>query len=134
MENATKALLIAGSVLIAIVLIAVGIKILGSTSGVTEQVGQVSNSLEASIFNSQYTQYEGIQKGSEVKALYRLVNQNNNTSKRKIKMWAGSANDDMKTWIEEGKILSNKKYNVNVKDGDNDGFIDNIYVTETTTT
>ncbi len=72
MENATKALLIAGSVLIAIVLIAVGIKILGSTSGTVNQVESVSNAMEKSIFNSQYTQFEGAQKGTAVK---KLINQ-----------------------------------------------------------
>ncbi len=77
MENATKALLIAGSVLIAIVLIAVGIKILSSTSGVTKEVDNLSSTMEASIFNSRFTQYEGTQKGSSVKALIRLIEQNN---------------------------------------------------------
>lgn len=69
MENATKALLIAASVLIVIVLIAVGIKILGSTQGVTNEVDKVSESLAISVHNSQFTDYEGTQKGAEVKAL-----------------------------------------------------------------
>ena len=73
MENASKALLIAGSILIAIVLIAVGLKVLGSTSGVTEQVGQVSTNLETSIFNQQFTAYAGQQSATEVKALFSLI-------------------------------------------------------------
>lgn len=80
MENATKALLIAGSVLIAIVLIAVGIKILGSTSGVTDEVDQVSKSMETTMFNSQFTQYEGRQKGSAVKTLLTKIANYNRTA------------------------------------------------------
>lgn len=89
MENATKALLIAGSVLIAIVLIAVGIKILGSTSGTVNQVESVSNAMEKSIFNSQYTQFEGEQKGTAVKKLINQAKTYNATVKdrnRRIKI------------------------------------------------
>lgn len=89
MENATKALLIAGSVLIAIVLIAVGIKILSSTSGTVKQVETVSTAMEKSIFNSQYTQFEGAQKGTAVKKLINQAKTYNATVKdanRKIKI------------------------------------------------
>lgn len=86
MENATKALLIAGSVLIAIVLIAVGLKILNSTSGVTKQVDDLSTTMEKSMFNSQYTKYEGQRKGTEVKSLLNLIYQNNKNSNNKIKV------------------------------------------------
>lgn len=72
MENATKALLIAAAVLIAIVLIAVGIRILSSTSGTVDQVESLSTTMETSIFNSQYTQYDGKQTGTAVK---KLINQ-----------------------------------------------------------
>ena len=73
MENATKALLIA-----------VGLKILNSTSGVTKQVDDLSTTMEKSMFNSQYTQYEGQRKGSEVKSLLNLIYQNNKNSNNKI--------------------------------------------------
>lgn len=79
MENATKALLIAGSVLIAIVLIAVGLKILNSTSGVTKQVDDLSTTMEKSMFNSQYTQYAGQQTGTVVKEIINKVKTYNAT-------------------------------------------------------
>lgn len=77
MENASKALLIAASVLIAIVLIAVGIKILGSAQGVTNSVDTVSQSLEVSIFNAQFTKYEGRINIAEVKQLLNTIILNN---------------------------------------------------------
>lgn len=69
MENATKALLIAAAVLIAIVLIAVGIKILSSTQGVTGEVEKVSDAMGKSVFNSQFTDYMGTQNGTQVKSV-----------------------------------------------------------------
>lgn len=95
MENATKALLIAGSVLIAIVLIAVGIKILSSTSGITDEVDGLSTTMEASIFNSQFTQYAGRQSATEVRALISLIAStyragNEHTVKLQIKKITGN--------------------------------------------
>lgn len=78
MENATKALLIAASVLIVIILIAVSIKILGSASGVSDQVDTVSSSLESSMFNSQFTSYFGDRvPGSQAKSLVSKIIINN---------------------------------------------------------
>lgn len=48
MENATKALLIAAAVLIAIVLIALGVNLLNSSGDAAEQAGQVSDALNTS--------------------------------------------------------------------------------------
>lgn len=60
MENATKALLIAASVLIAIVLIAFGIKILGSTGDAGKQAQNVQNSLNNQIGNYSNAATSGI--------------------------------------------------------------------------
>ena len=49
MENATKALLIAAAVLIAIVLIALGVNLLSAGSDTSDQAQQVSNSIDDTI-------------------------------------------------------------------------------------
>lgn len=78
MENATKALLIAAAVLIAIVLIGVGIKILSSTSGVTERVDSVSEAMASSTFNSQFLCFvSNSTSGSQAKALVSRIISNN---------------------------------------------------------
>ena len=78
MENATKALMIAGAVLIAILIIGVGMMIYnsaqGSIEGATSQVAQQ----EVEMFNSGFAQYEGKRSGSQVKALMSSVLNNNN--------------------------------------------------------
>lgn len=120
MENASKALLIAASVLIAIVLIAVSIRILGSTSGVANEVGNVSKSVEVSIFNSQFTQYEGKQRGSAVNSLIRLIDQNNatNTSRQITKA-------SVPTNIEISKT-----YTVKFETNKTTGYINKCTITE----
>ena len=78
MENATKALIMAGAILVAILLISTGIIILRSTKGVEEQVGTVSDSMAASVFNAQFTQYIGNNiPAVQVKSLVSMVKVNN---------------------------------------------------------
>lgn len=89
MENSTKALIIAGSVLIAIVLIAIGINILGSTADVTEQVNSVSDTMATSVFNSQFTPYLGDSvSGTQARSLVQKIMANNSSSSYKIHVWS----------------------------------------------
>ena len=57
MENATKALLIAGSVLIAILLIALGLRIFNTTSNTTADSQAAMDTTSVMTFNSQFTGY-----------------------------------------------------------------------------
>lgn len=103
MENATKALLIAASVLIAIVLIAVSINILSSTSGVTNQVGEVSSSMASSVFNSQFSSYfSSSTSGTQARALVQKVIANNQNSSHKVLLYC----PDYSTAHIEGSTLS----------------------------
>lgn len=51
MENATKALLIAAAVLIAIVLVALGVNLLNASGDTSEEAGKVSNALQNQTIN-----------------------------------------------------------------------------------
>ncbi len=84
MENASKALLIAGSILIVILLIAVGMMVFnGARGSIDEAVAQMS-AQDLQMFNQQFTQYEGTRVvGSVVKALVEKIAANN-----LIKAWA----------------------------------------------
>lgn len=74
MENATKALIMAGAVLIAILIITAGILIFSSTNGVREQQKQVANMAEIEAYNDQFTKFCGNKvKGSQVKDLINYV-------------------------------------------------------------
>ena len=54
MENATKALLIAASVLIAILLIAMGVRIFSSTTGTVDSAQSTMDATAITTFNSQF--------------------------------------------------------------------------------
>ena len=69
MENASKALLIAGAILICILLIGVGMLVYnGAMNGIDQGIASMdANAKEA--FNTQFTHYEGKKSGSNVRAL-----------------------------------------------------------------
>lgn len=79
MENASKALLIAGAILLSILIIAIGMSIYNSASStINSSIGAMSTQ-EKDAFNNQFTSYEGAQTGSKVKALIGVLIANANT-------------------------------------------------------
>lgn len=79
MENASKALLIAGAILIAILLISVGIMVLQSANGIVDEAGSNMKAQEIEAFNKQFDSYIGDQKGSSVRTLMGKVKSSNAT-------------------------------------------------------
>lgn len=78
MENATKALLIAAAVLIAIILISLGVSIVSSAQSQINKSSSALDSAEIEAFNAQFRSYEGTSvSGTKVQALARIIIQNN---------------------------------------------------------
>ena len=78
MENASKALIIAGAILLAILIISLGIMIYQQAAGVvnTNSMSEV----EINSFNQRFTQYEGTNiRGAQVNALLNQIQMNNVT-------------------------------------------------------
>lgn len=67
MENASKALIIAGAILLAILIISLGIMILGKAQDTINGSGMSQSEVQA--FNERLTKYEGKQRGSSVRSL-----------------------------------------------------------------
>ena len=83
MENASKALLIAAAIIIAIILISLGVYVVRQGQSAMGSINLSEQ--EVSAFNSKWESYEGIQMGSSAKALANAVNNYNRTaSDRKI--------------------------------------------------
>ncbi len=81
MENASKALIIAGAILISIVLITLGVVILGQGQEVVNSSNMDAQAISS--FNSQFTQYEGDSvTGSRVNTLINAVISSNTVSNR----------------------------------------------------
>lgn len=69
MENASKALIIAGAILLSILIIAIGMYIYNSSQNTVTNVTSQFGDTEIQTFNQQFTMYEGKQSGTNVKAL-----------------------------------------------------------------
>ena len=139
MENATKGLLLAAAILIAIILIAVPLRILTSTKRVAEEVGESTVDLETSVYNSQFTKYAGNKKSaSDVRALLSTIQQLKSGNKIKGKLlinfqqvgnqlysYVFNDNDPDNTSAINPNIIndilalvsSNKKYEISVETG-----------------
>ena len=76
MENASKALIIAGAILISILIISFGVIILGQGSEVINNADM--SEAEVTSFNGKFEAYEGTKvNGSNVKQMMKVVYQNN---------------------------------------------------------
>lgn len=80
MENASKALIIAGAILVSILLISVGVLIINSTRNITEQPGQITDTMEKDNFNAQFTVFEGTaNSAAQIKSLVSKIKASNAT-------------------------------------------------------
>ena len=120
MENASKALLIAGAILIVIVLIGIGVIVVNSTNGMQEQASSSADSMAIQTFNSQFTAYEGDgMSASQVRNLISIIKASNATNP-----------DKEVTIVDEANlaIKSGKKYVVDL--GYDKGYVKNVTITE----
>ena len=131
MENASKALIIAGSVLIAILVISLGLLIFKSTSGTTDQTQELGKTLEVQQFNSQFLKYCGTSvKGSQVRTLCEVIISHNANSSTKVGI--NSEENTTATAISQYRngISTNKSYKVDPTIDEKTGLIKYISVSE----
>lgn len=122
MENASKALIIAGAVLISILLISVGVLIMNSVDPMTEATGQQSESMAIQTFNAQFTQYEGDDvPGSQVRTLISTANAAQTSYGKAVSINGGNTIS----------VKATSRYTVSI-DGYTDGYISAITITEKT--
>lgn len=92
MENASKALIIAGAILLAILIIGLGIIIYNQAALIINNNSM--NDVEVSTFNAKFTQYQGdFVKGAQVNALLQQViisNSNEDNSGRQVAITGGA--------------------------------------------
>lgn len=127
MDNASKALIMAGAILISIAIVGVGVFIFSSTSSITNSGQQQIDAAAAQMANSTLRQYSGPRvRGSTVIDFieYTKVLNKNNTFPTEIKAQEGS--------VAVTSIVSNKFYNVSLTDSDNDGYYDEYKVDNVT--
>lgn len=131
MENATKALLIAAAILIAIVLISIGVFVLRQGQNAMSSVNMSESEILA--FNGKFTPYEGTQRGSQVNALLDRVAISNREqaesggTKITIDGNSGAALSGTNLDTVQTKVSSNAYFKVTCTQ-DNNGLINKITI------
>lgn len=124
MENASKALLIAGSILIVILLIAMGVKVFNSTKGTTDSAKATMDTTTITMFNNKFTQYAGKrQSAAKLRALADIVIAHNAIDETNQVSFMGET--DATIIVTRVSELSGF-YTIYVKDTDRNGLIDYI--------
>ena len=121
MENASKALIIAGAILISILLISIGIILINSGKDITETGTSGINSQKIQTFNAQFTSYEGRKKGSELKGLASLVRSSNaSDAAHQVNLYIkrGTTNSAGKMVKNLEELTGSKTYKVEMKYAD----------------
>ena len=125
MENASKALIIAGAILLAILLISLGIMIFNQAQDTVNNSGM--SQAEKTAFNNKFLKYEGEQKGSVVKSLINEVlasNADPNNSTRTIKF---RKNDIEVDTINTSEVQTTATYTVRLEEYKN-GVVSRIQI------
>lgn len=126
MENASKALIIAGAILLSILLISLGIMIFNTAQDTTKNSGMTQ--AQVSAFNNKFSKYEGTIKGSEVRSLIQEVIASNGDDNNKNASRQITINKDNKaivsgTTADSSSILTTKSYTVKITEYNADGTI-----------
>ncbi|MCI9365485.1 MAG: hypothetical protein HFJ54_02465 [Clostridia bacterium] len=77
MENASKALIIAGAILISILLISIGILVMNSAGQMTDRMDSSMDETAIQSFNRKFENYVGTKRGSVIKSLISEVETSN---------------------------------------------------------
>ena len=146
MENASKALIIAGAILLAILLISLGIMIFNQAQDTVSSSGM--SQAEVQSFNSKFTKYEGDAiRGSQVKSLIQEVRASNSSDGAegngrgialKLAGTGVTAKNDTKNAstgqvtavVTTGDIQSSAKYEIKVTANDGAGYVSEITITK----
>ena len=144
MENASKALIIAGAILLAILIISLGIMIYNQASGVVNN--NAMSEVEISSFNQKFTQFEGTNiKGSQVNSLLSEIIQNNvanqEDSSKQVKVtienltvntnWQTQLPDTSKAVVQSsdlGKAMTGKTYTITCSTDSKSGLVNSIKI------
>ena len=131
MENASKALIIAGAILISILLISVGILVMNSTGNMQDQVSSSGDSMAIETFNSQFLSYEtDTNSAAQIRTLISKVNASNASND------ASTTADEKYVEVAWGQGLSastlksTKRYTVTVGYATT-GYINKLTISET---
>ena len=125
MENASKALIIAGAILLSILLISLGIFVFTQAQ---DTLGSINlDEQEVLAFNNKFLAYEGNIRGSQLKQLFNLVDSNNASANAE-----GATEKVIEiTGVTESAIKTGTTYSVKMERDDKTALIKKITVSAT---
>ncbi len=139
MDNASKAILFAGAMLIATGLIGIGIYMFKMGGTATTEVASTMTSNEIMAINSQFTRYRGSCMGVEAKQMIRAVYTHNMSSDSLVTVnsYPVNTSDQLRDMTSGNKLFTggikdNKEYTVTIAgtDYNSAGLIRNIQIAE----
>lgn len=127
MENASKALIIAGAILVSILLISIGVMVIQSTGNVQQGMAETMDSSAAQQFNGKFDPYLGAKKSaSTARALCSAIIANNATSSHQISVNGKTSSTDIST-VSSG-FENNTSYTITVTTIDTNGYYSAITI------
>ena len=111
MENSSKALIIAGTILIIMLVIGAGMFLFGGAGSLSSTVQNNWSQDEVLAFNQKFLKYDGNQKGSRVKELITAVNKSNASTDITVSI-SGYVNKSNNEWYPTAQLINSKNYNV----------------------
>lgn len=134
MENASKALIMAGGLLIVVMIISIAMYVLTSARGIASDSNkQIEANAQAS-YNRFYESYSSQITGIDVLNIYNKVQDDNtrHTSIRKVNITItpSTAGEIGKLTAANGVSFMDDPYTYECKDNDGDGYIDTITISK----
>ena len=146
MENASKALIIAGAILLAILIIGLGMFIYNQAADTLD--GALLDGQKVDSYNREFLQYEGTKQGSQVKTLLNNIKAHHRNaedasqviidteeeyeSNAKVSAPSEESKEDVDDGISGIKILSAKTYNITFAYDPDSGYVTAVGITEKT--
>ena len=132
MENASKALIIAGAILLSILLIGLGMYIFNNARGAMSGANMDAQKVQS--YNSEFEAYEGENvNGSNVRALVSTVISHNraNTGDESLQITTNENPPKAGTTDGSGPIQAGKSYTVKCNYDEKSGYVNDITITLT---
>lgn len=133
MENASKALIIAGAILLSILIIALGVYIFNQAKSATNMDDLSNQQVEA--HNSTFQNYEDTINGTQAKALIDAVRNNNQRMPDLGDIKVNGKSDNASLSTEKNSYQATKQYEVKITeyqttDGQYKGYVTGMTITE----
>lgn len=113
MENASKALIMAGTVLILVLVITVGMNLFNKAGNLNGAVKNKWSVDEVKSFNDQFEKFGGEQSGSRVKELITEINRSNKAMDVRVEINNSAANKSLDgVYYPDSSIINGNTYNI----------------------